>query len=264
MSKVIKSAKANTTSESWQLGIQTVKSTILENNFNETDNEHVQTENERIIAEKREELLKIERREKDLQNKLLELEQLIIAKEERLHHLEQELNTQSLQIKQQAHQEGFENGFKEGSSKAELEHEQILKNARKVLQTIEIEKINKIEAVDEIIIDLSVQIARKIIGDTLDGNKDAWLSLLKNAITEIKEKGEIKLFVHPNQFDLTNGIREEFELKTQMSIFVYPDGNLEEYQCLIETKNGSIDASLDTQLEVLREKLTEVVKGEID
>lgn len=260
LSRVLKSAESSTTTESWQLGVQPIKPKIIKN-FDDSEGEQ-QVEKDEAIAKMNEEIAGLEAQKIELQNQLQNLEQLILVKENRMKQLDLEIENEIHQIKKQAQQDGYDQGYQQGISNANQEYEMLLENARKIIKTIENEKVKRIEASDTVIVDLSVQIARKIIRDNLSENNDEWLKLVNNAITEIKENGEIKVLVHPNQFLLTNKIRDEYETNTQINISVYPDGNLEEYQCLIETKNGLIDTSIDTQLEVLRVKLIEVVEGE--
>jgi flagellar assembly protein FliH len=261
LSRIIKSVTANPSGVSWQLGIQSIKTKVSEID-NQHENEQIQTD--KVITEKKNELIQLENNEQVLLGKLDLLEKTISEKNERLEQLSEQLELETEQIKQKAHKDGFEDGYQEGITRANNEYERLLDNAREIVKSIEAEKMNRIDTSKEIMVELSIQIARKIISDTLLENKDAWRTMLKDAITEIKEKGEIKLFVHPNQYHFTIGIRGEFELNPQTSISVYPDTSVEEFHCLIETNNGLIDASVDTQLEVIREKLIEVVKGETD
>jgi flagellar assembly protein FliH len=261
LSRIIKSPKINSPNESLQLDILSIHRG-LDRNLQQSDSEISITD--KMVIQKKDELTLLESEISNLQAQLGQFEGLIQNKQATLRHLDQEIEVQTEELKQQAFQSGYEDGYKEGISEASKQYEETLESARKIVETTEVEKIKRIEASEETIIDLSIGIAKKIVSDTLQANGDAWFKLVRDAINEVKEKGEIKLFVHPNQFYLTNEFRADFEAHSQMVVSVYPDGNLKENQCLIDTKNGLIDASIDTQLEVLREKLIEVIKGEID
>ena len=47
-----------------------------------------------------------------------------------------------------------------------------------------------------------------------------------------------------------------------VNLFIYPDSDLSEDSCLIESSSGRIDASIDTQLSEIKVKLTELLESE--
>ena len=47
-----------------------------------------------------------------------------------------------------------------------------------------------------------------------------------------------------------------------IDFYIYPDDELEETSCIIESENGRIDASVDSQLEEIKIKLFEMLESE--
>jgi flagellar assembly protein FliH len=45
-------------------------------------------------------------------------------------------------------------------------------------------------------------------------------------------------------------------------LYIFPDDELEESSCIIESENGRMDASVDSQLQEIKVKLTELLEGE--
>jgi len=44
--------------------------------------------------------------------------------------------------------------------------------------------------------------------------------------------------------------------------FIYPDDDLEEFSCYIESEHGRIDASVSSQLVELKKNMMELLKGD--
>lgn len=48
----------------------------------------------------------------------------------------------------------------------------------------------------------------------------------------------------------------------ELDFYIYPDEELSEMDCIIESANGRIDASIDSQLEEIKNKLIELLESE--
>jgi flagellar assembly protein FliH len=81
---------------------------------------------------------------------------------------------------------------------------------------------------------------------------------------EVKREEDIRLFVSPMHYHATVDLTNELSKVTNTDIVVYPDESKGENGCIIETKYGQIDASLDSQLDELKEKLLEFVGDQHD
>lgn len=157
---------------------------------------------------------------------------------------------EAISIKEKAAQEGHKIGI-------EMAQEDI----SKLNDALEEFFTYKTKVYDEVaggILDISLEIAKKILNIELDTNKQALLNIINNALsTHSKGENHVTIRVLPTEVEtvkenipeiLSNG---QFEAK----IVVVGDDTIEMGGAIIETNNGIIDATVGTQLEIIKEAL---------
>ena len=181
------------------------------------------------------------------------------AKEEIKLEKEQWDQEKQLLVKQ-GYQEGYELGVAEGKMAAEKQYEQLIQEMNELEKTAIEDYHKKLEQSDHHIVDLSVNMAEKIIKEELATDPNLFLNIVIAAITEIKDQSQISIYVHPNNYQSL--VKQKGELintldgDTKLSIFI--NKKMTENECLIEHPFGQIDASIDTQLQQIREILHQV------
>ena len=163
-----------------------------------------------------------------------------------------------------AHEEGYKEGKAKGEQQGYSEYQEMLKEARQIIQSARKDYVAYLETSEKAILDLSTEIAKKIMGAEIEGNKDFFLALVKRALKEVKDFPEVQLHIHPKYYEDLLSKKEELVtiFPNVVNLFIYPDTDLSEDSCLIESANGRIDASIDTQLSEVKIKLTELLESE--
>ena len=186
------------------------------------------------------------------QSQLASLEQLKVVWEE-----------EKLQLEQQAYEEAFSKGFEEGMQKASAQMAESIKVANGVIDSAYINAEKYIVEQEQVILDLSIKCAKKIIGYELDVKEDTFVSIIKRALKEVRELRNIKVYISYEYYSLVSSFRDElaelFPPDVQFLIFVNED--LQDEQCYIETNHGRVIVSVDDQLLELRSKLSEILES---
>lgn len=218
-------------------------------------NHSLSSDQEKIILDQeiqkiRQDLQKIKEEKKKM------LESTIIQIKQEKENWEQE---KQLFIKQ-AYQEGFELGFAEGKQAAEKQYETLIDQINDLEVVATKDYHTRLEQSDHVIIDLSMKTAEKIIKEEIATDPKRFLNIVTSAITEIKDQSHISIYVHPNNYELL--MKQKGELTSTLDrdtkLSIYIDQKMMENQCLIEHPFGQIDASVDTQLEQIRDVLHQV------
>ncbi|PKR87057.1 flagellar assembly protein FliH [Heyndrickxia camelliae] len=164
---------------------------------------------------------------------------------------------------EEAKRDGFEKGLIEGRNQGMEEYRSRVEEANQMVEHTKNEFIKHIEESEKVILDLGIKAAEKILYDTLSEQPEKFLSLVKQTIKEVRENQEIKIMIHPSKYSLINSHKDELDglLAGKVQFYIYGDDQLSEYQCVVETENGRIDASIDSQLRILQEKLHEILEG---
>ena len=108
------------------------------------------------------------------------------------------------------------------------------------------------------VLEISLEIAKKIIKKEAIEDKDIILNNIKDILCDLsKEETKITLKVNPAQVAL---LKQEVPEMVSVSgleakVLIIPDENTMEGGCLLTTTNGVIDATIETQLEIISEAL---------
>ncbi|WP_349410496.1 flagellar assembly protein FliH [Pseudalkalibacillus sp. SCS-8] len=161
----------------------------------------------------------------------------------------------------QAHRQGYEEGYQQGKDQSETEYKQYLHEARDILSQAQSHYEAKLLEAEPELIRLSVRIAEKIIGQKLE-EEETWKGFISEALHQVKQEEEIKIFISPQNYDRTLPLTTKLSKSLDSDIVLYPDETQSEQGCLIETRYGQIDASINSQLDEMEAKLLEIV-GEV-
>lgn len=154
------------------------------------------------------------------------------------------------QIKESAAKEGYRTGLEEARND--------IAALRESLEDFISAKKEVFEYIAPDILEIAVDIARKIIKKELEQDPQAIINMILEVMENLsKEDTKITIKVNPMQADL---VREELPKAisakgTEARITITADDSVEMGGCVFLTSNGIIDAGLDTQLEILKEAL---------
>lgn len=167
--------------------------------------------------------------------------------------------------KQQYIQAGYDAGFLEGSetgrSQGLAEYTHSIEMAKGIVETSKMDYLDKLAKAEQTILDLGIKVAGKIICTQLDQSEEAFVSIVKRAIKEARDYSEVELHIHPEHYQSILSQKEELQaiFPKEINVYIYPDSDLEVNSCIIESGNGRIDASVDSQLAEIKRKLADLL-----
>lgn len=174
------------------------------------------------------------------------------------------------QLKREAHDEGYRLGFQQGQAQGYEEgweqQQQIILQAQQVLEDAYQEKQNTFREAEPFLVQLSVEIAKKILREELSVHPEKSVSIVKEALSRVLDVEKLTIGVHPEYFPVIQQQKMELGkfLNGEAELVILPDYSVPEGGCLIRSSFGTIDAKLDTQLEEIKHALLEVSKGRND
>ena len=150
-------------------------------------------------------------------------------------------------IKELAAREGYQNGLE----KAQKEIEEI-KNSLCEFLSLKDEMYNEFYPH---IIEISLEIAKKIIKKEVETNNDILKNIIMSTLEEINSDTEkITIKVNPEDIEFASASLPEIieAKKLTVKINITEDQTIEKGSCLVIANNGVIDANFKTQLAVLQ------------
>ncbi len=158
--------------------------------------------------------------------------------------------SEAIGIKEAAKQDGY----KEGIEKAE----QDIAELRTKFSEFYNYKNEVFEKISHSILEIAVEIAKKIIKKEVQTDTSATIEIIKSALEEVnKSENKIVLRVMPKDVEIVkDNIPEIFkDNEIEAKISVVADNNITEGGVIIETSNGLTDASISTQLAIIEKAL---------
>ncbi|WP_434401059.1 FliH/SctL family protein [Planococcus sp. 11815] len=170
---------------------------------------------------------------------------------------QQQALEQAEQQGQAAAEAGFQEGFTQGLAQAEADFLQKRELMESLIAAAYEEQRRIIRESEPFLLSLSTEIARKIIRNELVQDDVQLLSIIRHALRQADDTEEVAIHVAledypamlPFEDELKSYIRAGAELKLMPVAGQTPSG------CTIHTKNGSFDATLDSQLNEIKKQL---------
>lgn len=184
--------------------------------------------------------------------------------EETKQYVENQLNAweeEKIVYQQQAYDEAFIQGLEEGRLKAQADMQNSLKLANETMKIAHENAANYLQQQEQVILELALRTAERIIATKLEDNEELFLSIVKRGLKEAREMKVIKLYVSPTYFELVSNNREELSsiFPVDVPFMIFVDEDMNETDCYIETNHGRIVVSIDEQVQELRRKLVDIL-----
>lgn len=160
--------------------------------------------------------------------------------------------------KNKGYKEGYETGLKEIKEELLKENEIRILEINDMLKTIEKQKQNIISKYESELEKTSIDIAEKIMKQKVDLSDDVISKIIGNVIKDYKNVEWVKIYIadkdEVEKIEADKSLISELQkISNDVKIEVAKD--LDKGSCIIETPAGIVDASIDTQLNNLKEIL---------
>lgn len=157
-------------------------------------------------------------------------------------------------LENEAFRKGFDEGTNKGHEEAAQAFESRIQQANQIVEQAGQVLKEKVKESEQVVLDLALTCAGKIMKTELSQQPEAYLPLVRGAIEEVQMQPEIVIYVHPDQYAVLQGQREELHeaVRHTTDLSIYAKGELPPFTCRVESPFGIIDAGIDTQLTELR------------
>lgn len=162
----------------------------------------------------------------------------------------------------EAQQLGYQQGFDQGKLDSVQQYKQMIEEAIQVLNKSNEEYSKIIAESDETILQIAMAVSKKIMKQSLAEDPAKFLPITKALIDQVKSHPQITLLVSPAYYPLLVDNKDELSsiMAEQEKFRIYPSLELKGEQVIIETPFGRIDASIDSQLEEVKNRLFHVME----
>lgn len=163
-----------------------------------------------------------------------------------------------------AKEDGYREGFESGYLESRREAQSVVDEAADIREFLDKRKCDIYKEAEEQIIQLVLDLSKKVIGDELAQNKESILSLVNQALQKcaFKKKLVLKVSLQDYQYILENKNRICKLVEGISDIDIVSDLSLAVGSCIIETPSGEINSSVDTQIREIEKIFTYILGNE--
>ena len=159
-----------------------------------------------------------------------------------------------------AHAQGLEDGrrtgYEEGVQQARAELIEQLELAHGIAAQAVVDRASLIAAAEPEIVRLAVDVARKLVARDVEADPDILKGLLTRALLKAAGDGPVRLRLNPETIERLGAFL--FDVTTRFAargVEVVPDITVEPAGVIVDTRTGTVDARLSTQLDKVERSL---------
>jgi len=169
-----------------------------------------------------------------------------------------DLNSDIKNVTRDAYNKGLEDGLNKGRLLTLKEIGTEIKILKGLIEGVERLKDELYVKIENDVVEISVMIAKKIIGDIAEEDRDIVVNIAKEAIKRASDREVLRIRVAPVDYDALNKKRSELLqcIDGIKSLIFEADESVQPGGCLIETNQGEIDARIESQIKVIKGALT--------
>lgn len=192
--------------------------------------------------------------EKILNNAKQEASQIIENAKNEAENLKQ---TAHVEASEKGYNEGFEKGRQDGLNQINTELSQKIQRFEEFIKLVINSKNNIYRDAQDELLEFVVAVAEKLTCNNLKENKNLLLELIVEASSELKERENLTITVHPSMANTLYSITDELKQKilSLKNIKILEDKMLADDGLIIETGDSRIDASFKTRVEEILKTL---------
>ena len=165
-------------------------------------------------------------------------------------------------IKDEARNEGFEQGKREGMEQATGQFADSMDTLNEAIAA----RRKIIKDAESEILRLALKISEQIIRSEVSLHRDVCLNIVAEAISRISDREQIIIKVNRDDVEHLKKYKDRISnlLDGVKSVTILEDGSVEPGGCIIETNLGYVDARISTKIKAIEETFSKVKRSDSD
>ena len=168
------------------------------------------------------------------------------------------------ELKKETMENAYEQGFNKGYEEARGETQAVIEEAKIIRDYLDERKNYIYREAEQEVVQIILDLSRKIIGDEIQQNKDLIISQIRLALEKCTYKNKVTIKVssedYPNVL-VNKGVIESL-VEGVSEVEIIEDKFLKKGDCLVDTPSGEVNSSIDLQLEQLKKAFEFALRNE--
>ncbi len=167
-------------------------------------------------------------------------------------------------IRESAREEGYETGRQAGFDEGRSIAEALIQEALAVKAALQQRKEAVAQAVETDTVQLIIDTVERILGKHVQEDYDLILGIVRSAMAKLTYTESLALRVAVEDFDMALSLKDQILALAENvdDILIKSDKSLRPGSCILDAASGSIDSSIWTQFEQIKESFEEMLASE--
>ncbi len=167
--------------------------------------------------------------------------------------------------REEGHSQGYQAGLEAGRQAAQAEMQQTLQQALekadRLVKVAEQEAHRMIIDAERQVVAIALAVAGKVIAREIEENPATILPVVKEALAKVRDQDNIVIRVNPDDYEMVLMAKHDLQLMVgrEHAVSVSADQIVAAGGCVIDTALGTVDAKLDTKLEMVYKAIQETL-----
>lgn len=199
-----------------------------------------------------------------------EKEKLLKKANQKANQIIQKAKEEAKEVSEKAHAkghdkgylQGYEEGFEKGYNEKHQELEEQIKDFEQTQLKYQELYNQYLFHAEQDILEIIIEITRKLTKDTFDENPELFEDLIINSIKSCSKKEKLVIRINPRHAEYVENNKDKImdSIKGLANLKIFKDEKVSENECYIETPYGSITSSLESKIENIQDKLKKMIK----
>jgi flagellar assembly protein FliH len=161
----------------------------------------------------------------------------------------------------EGHAAGLAQGEAEGLARAQAAIDEANERSHRLISLAEEQGRQALLSAERDMVELALAVASKVLVKEIEENPVVVLPIIRAALDKVRDHEQVTLRVHPADYELALAARLELSamMAKENALAVVADAALKNGDCVMETPYGTVDARIDTQLELVKTALRELM-----
>jgi flagellar biosynthesis/type III secretory pathway protein FliH len=159
--------------------------------------------------------------------------------------------------RREGYEEGYQAGLSQGRAEGQAKAEQVVRQFDQAIKETVTQREALLNEARDKILDLVIQISRKVTFDAVSADPEATLAIINGAIDTLADRSRLKVKVNPEHLPVVKQHIERYLKDPDIlnEITIEADARVRYGGCLIETPTEEVDARVESQMEVVQEAI---------
>lgn len=187
--------------------------------------------------------------------------------QEQAQQIAQQAQVQAEQLQQQGYQHGLDAGMQEALTLEEKQRSEALQWFQSIAQSLEGSLDGMINRLESDVLDLSLDMAGKILGMELLVNDEAYPSMVRYGLNKLRDKQQVVVRVNPQDYERFFQGQAPWLGGPMQKVSISPDEQLAQGEVIAQCEGERLDLGANTQIRMLGDTLrpmrgTGIVEGD--